>query len=278
MSAEQIHIPEPEEPKAPELGQGILTPIQRQVEKRRALSEQALVNGFLGYAEHAFDLDITRMKAEDSPSAALATHQFLATTVQKRIDTLNPPTQEDKHRRVADTPVGRIIMIPEAPVTRLINEYYQTYGTNRRLKSPVLRSLEEDFFSKAKKPLDANHYEEHYDEVLETYTIMKRERADVFPEIAIGRKLHELLQKRGHILAADSVEVVLAAYGRHFTTIFGERGIVKEKENGEQEVVLEAHAKKHVSMLGRTSVVTQFDIPNDPNIKAENFRRRPPRE
>jgi len=262
MTAERLHeylIADQEPRPAPQLSEGVLIPIQERIEQRNAQKEQALLDSFMGYSKQTGDIDPRTMRPEDAPSVALAAHHFLAEAVQRRIDKYNPPAGTGKHHDSADAPEGRIYVIPLGTIDTRIKTYYQRFGTDRRAKSPVLFEKEISFLEQTTKPLQVYHYE-YPEGADEEAPPVKRPRAEVFPEIGLALRLQRLLDERGNQLAADSVDAVLSAYGERFLTLAGRQDIVLQRENGQQEFIRRSDG-----------VVRKFDIPNDPDLQAEEY-------
>lgn len=268
MSAEQVHhlFANERQDMAAGTGEGTLIPITHRAEQQAARQEQALFDGFRGYSQQRFDADPTTMQPEEAPRVAQAAHHFLAATILGRINALNPSAEGAEPHKVAQTPEGFIYAIPSDPIDQRIRAYYARFGTHRRSKSPELLAPEIQFLEAMKRPLYAHHYEDQYDADTETSTTVKRPRAAVFPEIGLGFRLHEILQRRNHVLAADSVETVLATYGERFLILVGQRAIIRENDD----------AYDYVPVSRQGGIVREFHIPNDPQVQAEELRPHKP--
>ena len=264
MTAERTHKPpfsqELEQGAAvPELSPAILIPITRRAHERNlAGKEREMLLGFFDYAHQKFALDPRLAQPEQSEDLALVTQAFLASVVQRRLAALGDSRSQHSQENGATSPP--IYATPADPVQRNIRTYYRQFGYNRRQKSDRLRAVEEAYLREKKRPIyvrtysgGSNNAEGQEFAIKESFA-----RAATFPELGLGIRLEELLRKQGYRVAADSTEVVLAAYGGWFperVRTAGEHGIIRVRQD------TDTHNIKHWQ---------QEEIPEE--FRAENYR------
>jgi hypothetical protein len=215
MTAERAHEPRPE--KATEaidaliLSQNTLIPIQRRAHERHLTDkEREMLDSFYGFSQQRYDVDPRHNSPAQSESIALAAHEFLADTIERRIELLRQ-TPEAHHSSI------QVFVIPKGPVVREIKRHYQEFGYNRRTKSERFQAREENLLADKKKPIYAMVYEDQNQNDADSERPRKKvPRAAYFQELALGIQLEGLLRKQGYVVAADSTEVLLAAYGAWF--------------------------------------------------------------
>lgn len=247
---EQSMIPTPEENSAPPISLE-----QRLRERRLSSKEREMLDSFFGMSEQLHGIDARTAEPEYGPEVALAAHDFLASTAERRIEKLRETKPDTAHAAVR-----QLYVMPRAPVDRRIREYYQQFGTNRRSKFGQVLAREEQYLHDKKLPIYAMTYSGgQIDSDGYITPTQKIPRAAYFPEIGLGIKLEETLRKEHHQTAADSVETVLAAYGARFldlTRDAGRQGIIRVQDRDNHNIY---HPNED-------------DIPEE--VRAENYRPR----
>jgi hypothetical protein len=225
--------------------------------------EREMVDGYVDFCEATTGINPRIARPEQSEMVAGATHAFLSQAVARRLERLKAAEGDE----VSPT----IFAIPSGPVNRHIRSYYHQFGYTRRAKSPELQQKEEAYLQRAKRPIFVVSYEGGHTNSEGAETPIKEEypRIVSFPELGLALRLHDLLTKLGHRTAADSTEVVVAAYGAWFPERIraaASRGMILRTQEG-----YDAHNIKHWS---------DDEIPEE--VRAEQPRgqrtRKPPND
>jgi hypothetical protein len=244
----------------PELGNGTLIHLQQRAhERQKASKEHEMLLGFFEYTNQQFSLDIRQAQPSQSQELALATHAFLADVVARRIAALKHPKADADPAKSMTPPM---YATPKYPIERNIRAYYKEFGYTRREKSELMRGKEEAFLDISKRPIYAKTYVGG-DVDADGYEAPIKEsfaRAALFPELGLGIRLEQTLRQQGYETAADSAEVVLAAYGSWFpgrVISAAHQGIIRVRDD------TDSHNIKHWQ---------PEEIPEE--FRAENYRPR----
>ncbi len=234
----------------PDRPEGVLIPLEDRIRERQEADKEAqMLQAFYNFTKHNHDIDPRTIASEHSPLLARATHDFLVDVAERR----KAAAKQSPHANQEP-----LYVMPYAPIDDRIKNYYTNFGTRRRTKPEEFRVKEAEFIEEHKRPIFASiRTDEGYDEQGNFIPQQKVPRHASFPELAVGISLERALRKQGHEIAADSVEVVLTAYGTRFldlTRTAGERGIVRVPAT-------DSHNIRHIS---------QEDIPED--FRAEGYR------
>jgi hypothetical protein len=194
-------------------------------------------------------VDITTTKPADEPKLAHAVHDYVSGVVHSRARMV---------RRLADdnetSPV--IHTVPQNPIRRRIDEQYAKLGLNRRAKPDDLRMADEKLLSDRKRHVFAKIFlQDDTGPDMPKDEAASEPRYAKYPEIGIVMQVRDLCNDRGYLVAADGAEVVQAAYGQRFMDLVSYADIIVENDAGE-----------------RRTIQRQFDIPDDVDVQAENWR------
>lgn len=195
---------------APQPDSGVLISLQNRIaERRMSDKEREMIAGYVEFCESTIGMDPRRAQPEDSEAVAEATHTFLSQAVGRRIERLKTAEEDE---------APKIYAIPTDPVKRHIGSYYRQFGFDRRAKPEALQEKEDAYLSHGKRPIFVVNYSGGGldSEGVEIPIKEQYPRIISFPELGLALRLHELLTKLGHQTAADSAEVVVAAYGAWF--------------------------------------------------------------
>jgi len=243
-----------------------LIPVPRQPEDMSMSDKEVeMLRAFFNFGQKYENVNFTTERHEDSPQLAHAAHKFLRTISEGYIMQRTATTKEaeaidtedmsiaDAAEIAEDIAAPKWFVVSMPPIERRINEYYAAFGTKRRQKSERVVEPEQKYLELHKRPIHAVYYTWGLDE----FGVPERQtqpRSNRYPEIALGMQLEQTLRKNGNQTAADSVEVLLAAYGGYFLDRTGNLG--------------------HHAVNGRNHVVriTDSDIPEA--MQKENYRPR----
>lgn len=234
------------QPEADALHQGVLIPIGERLKERK---EAEMLDAFYGYSRAMHDVDPRAATSEQAPTIARAAHDFLLDVADRRMKRI---AKDDSKNQVP------LYKMPFEPINHRITDYYDKFGTSRRNKSEGLREIEESFIEANKRPIYASVWtESSNDEDGFTSPAQKVPRHQSFPELAVGIRLEEALRKSGQEIAADSVEVVLTAYGQRFLYLTRNAAAIGIRRIPD----IDAHNIRHIA---------EHEIPEE--YRAENYR------
>ncbi|HEY1064187.1 MAG TPA: hypothetical protein VGE30_02695 [Candidatus Saccharimonadales bacterium] len=247
----------------PQLTPGTVIPMpRRSPESPLEPKEQQMLEAFRRFSMTTIDIDPQSMGSEQMPSLSFAAHDFLADVGKRRVESAKVGQSAVGAAAPGSPahPADQLFVMPPEAVNQNIRDHYRHFGTRRRTTSEELRAIEEHTLHRAKKPLRAEVYRD--EQVNEDDAPIKKvsSQAALYPEIIVGISLENALRTMGHETAADSVEVVLAAYGKRLGSIkaaaIAQRGVVRE------------------SIMGRLTI-HEPDVSNiDPEMQAERTRRK----
>jgi hypothetical protein len=242
MAADMEHQPLPDlfdETLAYQPDMGTVIPLPRQSpEQLLDPKEREMLHAFYNFAQANSELNPQTATANQMPKLSEISHEFLATFSRRQIDIINARQAAQAAARNEGPVAAQLFVMPPASVKRHIAEHYAIYGTRRRTTSDELRTIEEEALTAKKKHLLAPVYGGGgYDEDGVEQPIKEiSTRAAMYPEAVLGIHLEAALRTVGHETAADSVEVVLAAYGTRLGEIragaIARRGVVRISEYG----------------------------------------------
>lgn len=207
-------------------GGGVVIPFPRHEQERKdtlTSAEQAFVSDFYNFAANPEEYrwpyesepvedDLRYLKAEDelqpvdpetkqftqARKMALAVHRFCARTGHDAV--------LDRELRITEgQALPKLYTIPEPAITWRIQRYYRDFGTER-LANPT--SPEQGVFLRQQSAIHSVVYDAHRSNPSPRYL--------VYPELGYTIVLRQLMERLGNQVAADSAEVVLAAYGNRF--------------------------------------------------------------
>lgn len=195
----------------------VLIPAQQTHEAAKS-DQQIFMDGFFGYCEDEIGIDPRDMSPEDKPAVTEFAHRFMSDAVDRNI--LRVKARREQHianGESPDTAPKPPYKVPFGQVEDGISYYYREFGVNRRTKSAPLLQKELDFLEVNTRPTKAMVYTgDTYNHEGFVLASGPTPRALQFLELAYTGELQSLLVHHDIPLAADSLEVLLAAYGSWF--------------------------------------------------------------
>lgn len=241
MSAESYPEPMPEAPEDQlmgSVGESYRTDEFIKQEKEplasSAEAERRMISSFYGYCKTK-EINLNPKSQLEQQRLTEGAHDFISSAVERKI-------LHDKSEKPGETPF--VIDAPRPQIKKIYDNYYREFEEAKIKSGGPIKDKQLAFLT------DSLNFAATYN-ISDEGKVIRRSRKARYAAVNIALKLEDLLRDEGEVDAADSVEVLIAAYGQRFNSLL----------NGLGHVAFDSH---------RTTggVVTRFNIPNDQ--KAEN--------